>query len=315
MEYYFQPAALALANGINQFCSRFAALNALNAVGTPGTTPTARTTYTGAMTRLVNAGLAENRVPKCIINRNMSDAFIEANAAIFNPAGTISRQYTDGQVAESALGMSWAIDQTLYTHTIGAYAGSPLVNGATQVVANAGDNGTMSLITDGWTANTSTLNEGDRFTIAGVLAVHPQTKQSTGQSKIFTVKAAVTADGSGNKTIVASPAITPDGPYQNVTAAAADNAVITVIGAASTVTTQGLAMDKNAFGFVSVALENPAPGTGAKGSYMTDPKTGVTVSMVQYYDGDSRENKMRLDTLFGAANLYPELATSIYSGA
>jgi hypothetical protein len=72
-------------------------------------------------------------------------------------------------------------------------------------------------------------------------------------------------------------------------------------------------MDKNAFGFVSVALENPAAGTGAKGSYITDPKTGVTISMVQYYDGDSRENKMRLDTLFGAANLYPELATAIYS--
>ena len=74
-------------------------------------------------------------------------------------------------------------------HTTGTYAGTPLTNGANQGSTGA-DNAyatTSSLITDGWTS--TSLKAGDIITIADVYEVHPETKQSTGKLKKFTVTA------------------------------------------------------------------------------------------------------------------------------
>jgi hypothetical protein len=37
--------------------------------------------------------------------------------------------------------------------------------------------------------------------------------------------------------------------------------------------------------------------------------------MTRYYDGDTKEDKFRLDCLFGVAKLYAELGCVVYSGA
>jgi hypothetical protein len=89
------------------------------------------------------------------------------------------------------------------------------------------DNRRMVLNVKG--ANIANIKAGDRFTIVGVNAVHQVDKSDTGQLMTFTV---VSVAGSGaNLTI--TPAIIKDGPYQNVTAEAANSANLVFLNTAT----------------------------------------------------------------------------------
>jgi hypothetical protein len=128
---------------------------------------------------------------------------------------------------------------------------------------------------------------------------------------MFVVKAAFSSDGSGNGNVTIAPAITPSGQYQNVTASPVDGAAITVFGAAGTVSPQALLMHKNAFAFVSVQLENPGPNGVEMATTQTDPETGITISLVRFFDGVNRISGTRFDMLTGFGLLYPEMACVI----
>ena len=99
----------------------------------------------------------------------------------------------------NALGYQWMPTQITPTQTVGLLGGTPAVNGGLQT-------GT-SLITNGWTASiVAALNIGDNLTIAGVYAVNPQTRQSTGSLQDFVVQATGSSDSGGNMTITIFPA-------------------------------------------------------------------------------------------------------------
>jgi len=193
--------------------------------------------------------------------------------------------------------------------TIGAQGGTPLIKGSGQTTAN-GNNDTMNLVTKGWTASqASILGPGDRFTIAGIYSVHPQTRQSTGDLQQFVVLANAASDGSGFSTITVAPGITPSGQYQNVTATPNDGIAITVLGAAGTASPQALLMHKDAYAFVSIPLEDPKSGKGVEDAYQeTDTETGLVLSFVRFFDGTNRVHGNRFDMLDGFGVLYRELA-------
>lgn len=311
-ENYFKPAAIALAHDINSKAAQFCAQNTFNAVGTPGTTPTTVDTYLSAGDKIVQLGLPPEEELACIVNRKFSSSYVIGQKALFNPAGQISEMIKKGGVVDDTLGYTWHRDQTIYSQTVGPLGGTPLVSGASQA-SDGGNNATGTLVTKGWTASAaSRLVVGDRFTIAGVYSVHPQTRQSTGTLQDFVVTVAFSSDGSGNGTVTMAPAITPTGQYQNVTASPADSAAITVFGAAGTVSPQALLMHKNAFCFVSVPLATPKSGEGVmKSSVQTDSETGITLAMVQFFDGLNRVEGTRFDMLSGFARLYPEMSCII----
>ncbi|WP_257644433.1 P22 phage major capsid protein family protein [Nevskia soli] len=315
-EKYFKPAAIAMAHRINANAAQFVAQNTYNAVGTPGTTPTLVDTYLAAGDKIVELGLPPEESLTCIVNRKFSSQYVIGQKTLYNEAGTIGAMMRKGEVVDSTLGYTWKRDQTIYSQTTGPYGGTPLVdatgNVTGTVTADGGSNGTMTLSTRGWTATAaSRLVVGDRFTCAGVYSVHPQTKQSTGDLLQFVVLAAFSSNGSGNGGVMVRPAITPSGQYQNVTAAPVDGAAITTFGAANTVSPQAILMHKNAYAFVSVPLENPPAGSGAISSMQTDPDTGLSLSLVQFFDGVNRIVGSRLDSLTGFGILYPELACAI----
>jgi len=331
-EKYFKPAALRIAHYINQQAAQYAFFNTFNTVGTPGVTPGAGSAtvpellavYMGAGDKLVSQGLPENEPLTCIVSRKMSSVFVGRVSSLFTPTELIGGQYKKGWVDPTGLGYRWAKDQGLHVHTSGTFADSgnnTYVNGASQV-ADDGNNSTQSLIIDGMDAS-ATIKRGDHLTIAGVYAVHPQYKTSTGELMQFKVLADVTADGSGNATLSIFPAITPTGQYQNVDAAPADNAVVlfnenaasNVDAYTSTVSRCGLLLHKNAFAFVSVPLEGPEAGMGAKVVQETDPSTGVKLRFSQAWDAINSREVTRLDTLFGFGSLYKELSCVILAAA
>jgi hypothetical protein len=312
-EDYGKPIALSLANKINARAAKFIAQNTFNSVGTPGTVPTSISTYLSAGTKLVQLGLPENEDLSCIINRKMSDSYVVGNATVYNPASKIGGMFNTGVAADESLGYRWWRDQTIYTRTTGIFGGTPLINGNSQV-ADGGNNGTMVLLLRGWTATSAIrLNAADKFTILGVYSVHPQTRASTGDLQQFVVLADTACDGSGNMSVTVAPAITPSGQSQNVTAAAADGAAITLVGAASTTSTQGILMHKNAFGFLSVPFENPGKDMGVDAVNVRDPKTGLSISIMHGYSIEQRKNITRADCLYDFAWLYREMACMIES--
>jgi hypothetical protein len=312
-----KPAAIAMASKINLRAAQFAAQNTFNFVGTPGTAPTTLATYMAAEDKLVQLGLPQGSELTAIVNRRMSSAFVGGSTALFNSSSIIAKQHETGQVVNQ-LGYNFEVDQTIYTQTTGAQGGTPILNAAGQT-STGGNNSNGSITTSGWTASTTVLKLGDKFTLANVFSIHPQTRVSTGDLQQFTVLADVTSNGSGVATITMYPAITPssvDPQYCNVDSVPASNAALTIWGGtagqyANKQSAQGLLFSKDAFAFLSVPMENPLSGGVEMASTETDPDTGLSISFVRAFDAVNRKHINRLDAIFGFGRLYPELSCVI----
>lgn len=299
-ERFVKPAAATVANFID---SDGLALytGVQNFVGTPGTTANSLLTYLNAGALMDNMAAPRDQNRAVCINPIGNATLTNALTNIFNPAKEISEQYKTGNMGLAA-GFKFSMDQNVQTQTIGTFSGTPLVNGANQTGS--------SLITDGWgDSATALLNVGDIFTIAGVYAVNPQSRQSTGQLANFVVTATATSDVSGNSTVSIYPAITISGQFQTVNAVPADNAALTVYGASGTVTPTNLAYHKDAFvlGFADLLM----PRGVHMASRISDDQLGISLRMVQAYDINNDLLPCRLDVLYGYATIYPELACRI----
>ena len=198
-----------------------------------------------------------------------------------------------------------------FVHTVGNYDGSGAVNGGSQTknYSDADDvdstkkvSETMrqQLVTDGWSNNrTGLLKKGDVITIGNVFDVNQDNKATiAGELKTFTVLEDVNSNGSGEATLVISPAIIPTGAYQNCSAGPADNAAITVVtGDANSQHVNELFWPKSALQFVMVPiiidddLQNLRPTRVSQ--------EGLSLSM--FVDGDINDlrAKKRVDALFG----------------
>lgn len=277
-------------------------VNVYNAVGTPGTVPNALLTYLSATPKLDNAGAPRDENRWMCISSFMEITIVDALKALFNATDEISKQYLMGRMGRAS-GYLWLMDQNVQVHTVGTYAGTPLVDGADQ-------EGT-SLITDGWTSGASELLAGDIFTIAGVYSVKPHTRESTGALQQFRVTADI-SDTAGAKTIVIDPPITTSGPYQTVTGSPADDAAITVLGAAGAVGQVGLAYHRDAFTLAMADLYTPS-GTDMAGR-AGDKQLGLSIRFVRDYQITSDSLLTRLDVLYGWDTIRPELACRVMSG-
>lgn len=272
-----------------------------NTVGAAGTTPSAIQTYLDAGVKMSYEAAPRDGMRAVVVNPQAEATIIGNTLTQFNPSQTISDQYLNGTMGRAA-GFKWSMDQNVALHTVGALGGTPLVNG--------GNQSGSSLVTDGWTAAAATrLKKGDVFTIAGVYAVNPQSRQSTGQLRQFVATSDAASDGSGNMTISISPSIVASGAYQTVTALPADNAAITVFATANTQTPQNLAFHRDAFTLACADLELPGGVEWAK--RVRSKQLNVSMRLVRAYDINSDRKPMRIDVLGGWATLRPELACRI----
>lgn len=215
---------------------------------------------------------------------------------------------------EGSLGMVGGIDtymaQNVPTHTAGTRDNStPLVKGTQSTTwASSKDTNTMSLDTDGWDT-AATIKAGDVFTIDGVYAVNPVTKATLPHLQQFVVVSDVTANvtTTSSTTLTISPPIITSGAFQTVSAAALNDATISIIGNANSNLRQNLVFHKNAFALAMVPMEKP---DGAVNVVRKSYK-GLSVRLIPYYDGTNDINNWRLDILYGVKCLDPRLATRL----
>ena len=299
---FIRPAIANVANRVDRDGLVMATNATYNSVGTPGT-PIAD----AYPLLLAGAKMDDNACPRStnlrsVVWSSVSQAnLVNGLKGLFNAPDKISEQYNTGTMGK-ALGFKNSMDQNVVNHTVGPVGGTPLITGASQT-------GSL-LVTDGWTAAAAArLNQGDVFTIAGVYSVNPQNRQSTGQLQQFVVTANVSSDGAGNATIPVSPAVVPTGAFQNVTNSPADNATITVLGVAGTLSPQNIAYHRDAFTLACADL--PLPDGVDMAARKSDPQTGLSIRMIRQYNITTDQWPCRLDILYGWAPLYPEWACRI----
>lgn len=307
-ERVIKPAMVQLANQVDRDLMALYA-KVPNWVGTPGQTVNSYADFAKAPERL-----DEYAVPtsdRCAV---MSPA--DHWGLLGSQTSLYIQDAAKGAYRNGSLGMIGGVDtymaQNVPTHTVGVATGTPKVNGASQNVTYAsvkdGDFN-QSLITDGWTnSTTGILKAGDVFTIAGVYAVNTVSKATLSFLKQFTVVSDADSGAStGPATLTIYPAIIASGAFQNVSAAPADNADITVLGTGGTGYRQNLVFHKNAFALAMVPLISP-PGAidVARKSYK-----GTSVRLIPTYDGTNDKSNFRLDVLYGVKAIDPRLATRL----
>lgn len=300
---YVNPAAIQLANTMDADGLSRVYQDVFSVEGTPGTIPNANSTYLNAAARLTN--FATPAGPRrALINALMRASIANANLALFNPSKDISELWKKAMFSGSALSWDeWYEDVNVFPHTVGPLGGTPLVNGASQTGS--------SLVTNGWTAAAANrLKKGDVFTIAGVFAVNPQNYRSTTQLQQFVVTNDVNSDGSGNATIPIYPPIITSGAYQTVTASPNNGAALTVVGAANTVSPQGLGFHPEAFVCASADLVMPKQGQAKR---VRMPGVGMALRYWESSDIMTDMHPSRLDAIYGFKTVRPEFAVRFAS--
>ncbi|WDS36236.1 P22 phage major capsid protein family protein [Pseudoxanthomonas sp.] len=298
-ERYIRPAMIALSNQVD---SDLTALykGIFQNVGTAGTAPSTFINFGEASMRLDNSAVpTEDR--RLVLNPRAHLYAADLLKGLYNPE--LVKGAVRGISVGPLAGFETYMDQNVKKHTAGTWsAAGGAVNGASQNVTYANAVNTygstsQTLVVDG--LSTNTVLAGDKFTIAGVYAVNPVSKETLDFLQEFVVLTdATVATGAASLTI--SPAIIIDGAFQTVSAAPADNAVITVSASYAA----NLAFHKNAFGLVTVPLALP-DGAAFKAR---ESANGYSVRVVKDYDIDSDDDVIRLDIMYGVKTLYPELA-------
>lgn len=291
-ERYLKGAAVALSNKIDFDVAQLYS-SVQNEVGTPGTTPN-----NFSFLASVGQRMDENAVPQdgrvLVLNPATNWAMASALSTLY--VRSVAEPALKGYLAAIA-NFEIYLDQNVGVLTSGNYAGSGVVNGASQTGS--------SIVTNGWTASRTLFNGGEVITFAGVNNINPVNYQSTGALANFVVTSAVTSDGSGNATIPIYPAITTSGAYQTASASPANGAAVSVIsGNANSTLAKNIAFVRDAFGLVTVPKELP------QGVDFAARETFKNISMriVRAYDINSDVTPCRIDVMYGVSAFYPELA-------
>ena len=277
--------------------------NIYQSVGTPGTTPATSLVLLQGNQKLNEAAAVMS--PRYVtVNPAANAALVEGMKGLFNPTSTISRQFKNGMMGEGILGYEEInMSQSIKVHTTGTALRSDtpivkttLTNGATKL--------TLDNVTDG-----NTLVPGDVFTIAGVFAVNPQTRESTGSLQQFVVQNTVTSAATEFVDVEFLPAVyAPTQALATVSKLPTASDVVTFLGAANTGYPQNLIYHKDAITFATADLLLP------QGVDMASRKVhnGISMRIVRQYDINNDRMPCRIDVLYGYSVIRPQMAVRLW---
>jgi len=273
-----------------------------NAVGTPGTTPSTSAVLLAAQQKL-NEFATPMSTRYATVNPAANAGLVEGLKSLFNPTGTISRQFKNGMMGEGVLGLDEInMSQSIVQHTTGVSPTAPIV--ATAVTTE----GSTSLAIS-FTSGSPTFKIGDVFTIASVFAVNPQTRQTTGSLQQFVVTADVTVSSTTTATLTVQPPMyTSANALATINAFPAASAVLTFLGGSATAYPQNLIYHKDAITLATADLLLP------QGVDMASRQVhnGISLRIVRQYDINNDRMPCRVDVLYGFAAIRPVTAVRLW---
>ena len=316
-ERYLKSGMIQIANKIDNNIL-LTLKKAFHSSGTPGTRPSKFIDFANAGAKQTTYAVPDDGMRHAVIDPFTCAALSDEVTKLFKESmvETAYKKGYKGPVANYATYES----QNLPKHTVGDHGGTPLVAG---VITNG-----STVTTDGWTASTTgLLKAGDVITFNGVFGVNPQNYTTTGLLQEFVVTADVDSDAGGLATIPISPALN-DGTatttnasgdpvsleaYQNVTALPADNAPISVMGAANTTYEQNYLFHRDAIALAMIDLELPQ--SAVIKARAADPETGLSLTLTGAYDINEQTEIHRIDAVYGTDLIYGELALRLWGAA
>jgi len=269
-------------------------------VGTPGDTPSTALVLLQGHQKL-NESAAPMSPRYATVNPAANAGLVDGLKGLFNPQATISRQFKNGMMGEGVLGYDEInMSQSIVQHTNGNW-GTTITVGSTVTTEGS------SSLAIAFTGSSKTWNVGDVFTVSGVYAVNPQTRQSTGSLQQFTVTAA--ASGSSTATLTVSPAMyTSANALATINAFPQSGATVTMLGNANGVYPQNLVYYKDAITFATADLILP------QGVDMASRQVhnGISLRVVRQYDINNDRMPCRIDVLYGYNTIRPSGAVRLW---
>ena len=273
--------------------------------GTAGALNGGAQTLLGVQGQILTGGaiLTENGVPNNIPRAAVIDpisqvSIIQPQMALFNPTSKISGIFQDAAISSNTLGFDWASDANIQQFT-------PMAAGSLTAISAAPVSGATTVAV---TTTAGTVPRGTVFSIAGVYAINPQSRASTGRLMQFVVTADTAVTTTGILPIYPAyiPANGPAPQFATCTGTPGGTAAIVVysgnVGAGPY--SQNLLYTKEAFTLATADLVMPeGVHFAARENYQ-----GISLRIVQAYDINSDMFPCRLDVLYGWKTLYPECA-------
>jgi hypothetical protein len=276
--------------------------NIYQSVGTPGVTPATSAVLLAAQQKL-NEAAAVMSPRYATVNPAANAGLVEGMKGLFNPTDTISRQFKNGMMGMGVLGF----DEINMSQSIKQFTtGSRNATGTVGTTVTAQGSNTIVLAGVG---NALTIKAGDVFTVAGVFAVNPQTRESTGSLQQFVVVADVTSSSGGAATVTVSPAMyTSTHALATIDSFPASGAVTTFVGAASSQYPQNLVYHKDAITFATADLLMP------QGVDMASRQVhnGISMRIVRQYDINNDRLPCRIDVLYGYSVIRPQMGVRLW---
>jgi hypothetical protein len=303
-ERYLKTGMARLASQVDYDGLNTAMLGTWNSVGTPGTPPNSALMYLNGGQKLDEMCCPRDGQRYATINPAAQAATVNALTGLFHAGNKISSQYSTGEMYD-ALGFKFGMTQNVNSLTMGSRSGTILND---DLAGANNTEGSTTIHIDGLTGATDTIKAGEIFTVAGVYAVNPETKQSTGALFQFKVAADVIAD-SNEKDLTVQPMYTSaSGTKQNITAFPADDAVVTFLGTASIAYPQNLLYHKDAITLVTADLDTPSGTEMAKRAVMDN----ISMRMISDYDIINDRFITRMDVYYGWTMLRPEWSCRLW---
>jgi len=306
-EMHINPAMSRLAADVEYTVLAAVYKNVFNMTGASGmaSNPATLAAILNAGVKL-SQGLAPTGDRSLLLDSVAMAGVIGAMGIYFHPASTLEKAISDGFMGRAG-GFDFYESNMVPRHTNGTRTDTtPVtdtsnatywVNGATTMIVTAA-------------GNALTYLAGDVFTVAGVYAVNPETKQTYAHLQQFVVRTSnvSAADGTFVTPLAIAPTIYVSGAKQNVSVTGAGSSALTNLtagggGAASAVLTQNLAYHRDAFTFVSADLHMEP------GARMTRAVSeGISMRLWRGTDIVNDKFPSRLDVLFGYKTIRPEWA-------
>jgi len=295
-QLHLEPAMATLVSNIDSDVLQGCTRSTFNWGGTAGTAISTLVAAGEARTRL-NRGLAPKGDRRIQVNSAVMGSMVNGVAAYFNPSNAISEQYREGFVARTAMADYYENERVWsMANTTSVTLSTAKLNGYISTLGQTSIN--ISLLT------VSSASIGMKFTLANVNDVHPETKQSYGVLKQFTIIAATDVS-----TYTISPAIYRSGPRQNVTGTGTTTSTnaLTWLGDPNSTYALGLMYHRDAFTFATAAL--PLMSSAEK----CVRRTYDGISLRVWQDTDIRNDELltRIDILYGFAAIRPQWAAVV----
>ena len=299
LDQILEPMARRLVTDLELDLGAFMRDNASLNYGDRGTVVDAWSDVAGAGAMMDSVGVPMSDEKYYLMNPFTTTALASAQNGLNAADGLVRTAWEKAQISSNFGGMRALTSNALSSYTSGSTTDrAGTLNGAPDATyVTAKDTMQQTLVLAG--LGTGTIKAGDQVTIAGVNRLNVSTREqildATGAAVLWTgtVIADVTIAANAATIVVSGAAIyEANGQYNNVDAAPASGAVVTILGAASTVYQPNMFYSKQAFGLGTVKLPK---------LYSTDTvattSDGMSIRVSKYSDGDANTQKIRFDLL------------------